>query len=290
MPNSRSVPPGNANLRIGVLSSSSKKKTPTPRIRVIKNSNETNPANPQIGSPGKTAWHSRGYLPHFDPTPGNANLRIGVRGPSLRPSGVIQHITFHLADSLPKAAILRLESELKFLPADKQDAERRKRIDAYIDAGHGSCILQKPDIAVMVQESLFAHDSQRYRLIAWVVMPNHVHVLIEPINDWTVAKIVASWKRFTATRIRAGQPDGPLWHREYWDRYIRNEKHFHQAIAYIHKNPVTAQLAANPESYPWSSAFPGNAKLRIGESFLSNSSTKKPNPANAEIGAPGSKK
>ncbi len=274
MPNYK-FPPGNANLRIGVL-----------RGSFIK---PKKPADAQIATPRKTAWHSRGYLPHFDP-PGNANLRIGVPEVALRRSGVIQHITFHLADSLPKAAILRLESELKFLPADKQDAERRKRIDAYIDAGHGSCILQDPGIAAMVQESLLTHDSQRYRLIAWVVMPNHVHVLIEPINNWTVAKIVATWKRFTATKIRANIPGAPLWHREYWDRYIRNEKHFHQAIDYIHKNPVKAQLAPNPESYPWSSAFPGNANLRIGVLVFANRSKKKAKSANAEIGAPGLRK
>jgi len=53
----------------------------------------------------------------------------------------------------------------------------------------------------MVQGSLLAFDSQRYRLLAWVVMPNRVHVLFQPINGWTVAKIVASWKKFTARKI-----------------------------------------------------------------------------------------
>jgi len=53
----------------------------------------------------------------------------------------------------------------------------------------------------MVQESLLTFDSQRYRLLAWVVMPNHVHVLFQPMNGWTVAKIVAAWKKFTARKI-----------------------------------------------------------------------------------------
>jgi len=69
------------------------------------------------------------------------------------------------------------------------------------DAGHGSCFLRKPAIAGMVQESLLTFDSQRYRLLAWVVMPNHVHVLFQPMNGWTVAKIVAAWKKFTARKI-----------------------------------------------------------------------------------------
>ncbi len=173
-------------------------------------------------------------------------------------------MTFHLADSLPQTVLLRLESELKTLPAGKRDAERRKRVDAWIDAGHGSCILRKPAIAAMVQGSLLTFDSQRYRLLAWVVMPNHVHVLFQPINGWTVAKIVAAWKKFTARKIcdnrRNGGdgPSAPVWHREYWDRYIRDQAHLAQVIAYIHLNPVKAGLVVTPESWPWSSAFPGN--------------------------------
>jgi hypothetical protein len=130
-------------------------------------------ANREIGVPGPE-WHSRGYLPHFES------------------SEATQHVTFHLADSLPQAALLHLEAELKVLPAEKRDVERRKRLEGWIDAGHGTCVLLKPDIAEMVQVSLLTFDLQRYRLLAWVVMPNHVHVLFQPIGGWTVAKIVAS--------------------------------------------------------------------------------------------------
>ena len=158
-----------------------------------------------------------------------------------------------------------MEAELETLPSEKHDAERRKRIDAWIDAGHGSCVLRKPVIADMVQDSLLNFDSQRYRLLAWVVMPNHVHVLFQPIHGWTVAKIVASWKKFTARKIceyrRNGAAGGghPVWHREYWDRYIRDQNHLVQAIEYIHLNPVKAGLVATPETWRWSSAYPGNA-------------------------------
>jgi hypothetical protein len=90
-------------------------------------------------------WHSRGYLPHFECP------------------GATQHVTFHLADSLPQTVLLQFEAEMKTLPAEKRDAERRKRIDA----GHGSCVLRKPGVADMVQRSLLSFDSQRYRLLAW---------------------------------------------------------------------------------------------------------------------------
>ena len=201
---------------------------------------------------GAPRWHSRGYLPHFES------------------SDVTQHVTFHLADSLPQTVLLRLESELKFLPIEKRDGERRKRIDAWIDAGHGSCILGKPAIADMVQGSLLTFDSQRYRLLAWVVMPNHVHVLFQPMNGWTVAKVVAAWKKFMARKIcddcrdSSKGPTAPVWHREYWDRYIRDRTHFAQVIEYIHLNPVKAGLVVTPELWRWSSAYPRNANLPIG--------------------------
>jgi REP element-mobilizing transposase RayT len=204
-------------------------------------------ANREIGVP--RVWHSRGYLPHFES------------------SEVTQHVTFHLADSLPQTVLLRLEAELKTLPTEKRDVERRKWVDAWIDAGHGSCALRESSITDIVQGSLLTFDSERYRLLAWVVMPNHVHVLFQPTEEWTVAKIVAAWKKFTARKIcddRRGHgdgPGGPVWLREYWDRYIRDQRHFQQAVEYIHSNPVKAGLVAKAESWLWSSAYFGDGGI-----------------------------
>jgi REP element-mobilizing transposase RayT len=208
-------------------------------------------ANREIGVP-RAAWHSRGYLPHFEC------------------AEVPQHVTFHLPDSLPQSVLQQLGNELKTLPAERREVGRRRRLDDCIDAGQGSCVLRRPEIADMTQTSLLRFDSQRYRLIAWVVMPNHVHALFTPMDGWTVAQIVASWKKFTAREIcdsrrdRGEIPSGPIWHREYWDRYIRDRRHLAQTIEYIHLNPVKARLVGAAESWRWSSAFPGNANLRIG--------------------------
>jgi len=173
-------------------------------------------------------------------------------------------VTFHLADSLPQTVVVQLEAELKTLPAEQRDAERRKRLEGWIDAGHGSCALRNPAIADLVQASLLAFDSQRYRLVAWVVMPNHVHLLFQLIKGWTLAKIVASWKKFTARLIcddrrASGEgTGGPDWHREYWDRYIRDRRHLEKAIEYIHLNPVNAGLVITAADWRWSSAHSGN--------------------------------
>ena len=162
---------------------------------------------------------------------------------------------------------LELEAEVTALPAEKRHVERRKRLETLIDAGHGSCVLRKPNIAKMVQGSLLNFDLQRYRLLAWVVMPNHVHVLFQPIDGWTVAKIVASWKKFTARRIsnerrQTSEACGdPVWHREYWDRFIRGQTHYEQVIKYTHLNPVKAGLVVTAESWRWSSAYSGYAGL-----------------------------
>jgi REP element-mobilizing transposase RayT len=250
--------PGSANLLIGGVVDTTENLSVTngPGNAVLLNGVSPE-ANREIGAP---RWHSRGYLPHFVS------------------SEVTQHVTFHLTDSLPQTALQRLEAELKTLPAEKRDAERRKRIDAWIDAGHGSCVLRNPGIAEMVQGSLLTFDSQRYRLLAWVVMPNHVHILFQPMNGWTVAKIVAAWKKFTARKIcdvrqdTAETPNTPVWHREYWDRYIRDQTHLERTIAYIHENPVKARLAVTAALWRWSSAYPGSANLPIGSSSKDPSS------------------
>ncbi len=189
-------------------------------------------------------WHDRGYLPHFE-------------GPD-----AIQHVTFHLADSLPAHILAELDQELSQLPHDEQKPERRRKIDALIDAGYGGCILREPEIAQLMQTAFLRFHSERYELLAWVVMPNHIHVLIKPLQTWTTATIVASSKKFTARKFRQHRPSTqPVWHREYWDRYIRTETHLQRVIAYIHDNPVKAGLVSTAEHWPWSSVFSGNAAI-----------------------------
>ena len=192
------------------------------------------PARPTVQPttvPSTAGWRSRGYLPHFD---GQA---------------IQQVITLHLADSLPHDIAKRCA-------ATSDRTEVRQRYEAYLDAGHGSCLLREPACAEVVQSALLHFDAERYRLLAWCVMPNHVHVIIEPLPGHGLAKILQSWKRHTAQQInrRLGL-SGPLWRREYWDRFIRDERHFAAAVAYIDANPVKAGLVAQAGEWAWSSAF-----------------------------------
>jgi putative transposase len=176
-------------------------------------------------------WYSRGYLPHFDH------------------AGVIQMITYRLADALPERVLKRLELEAK------NDVERRKQIEAYLDAGHGSCSLRDPRVASLVEDAFLHFDNQRYKLLEWVVMPNHIHVLVEIDPQYQLAGIVHSWKSFTAKEaIKILGMSGHYWQPDYFDRFIRDERHFANAVRYIHENPVKAKLVTRSEDWPYGSA------------------------------------
>jgi type I restriction enzyme R subunit/putative DNA methylase len=228
-----------------------------------------------IGAPGVDAprdapgWYSRGYIPHRDER------------------HLLQFITYRLADSLPQEKLRLLEEELRTLPENRREAARRQKIEQWLDAGMGCAALGHPEVARYVQNSFLHFHGERYHLHAWCVMPNHVHVLIEPLID--LASIVRGWKSFTSRWVLRNSSvlglqipnGGGLWMREYWDRYIRDENHYRKTVEYVHRNPVTAGLCAAPEAWPWSSAgsgsVPGSAGVPAGTCAT----------ADGDIGAPG---
>jgi len=186
-------------------------------------------------------WRSRGYLPHF------------------HHPGLLQSLTFRLHDAVPDAVVQGWKKELAWLErlpaADPREIELRKRISRYEDAGHGACWLGDDRIALIVENALLHFDAQHYRLIAWCIMPNHVHGLVEAWADWPLARIVHSWKSYTAHAANQllGRSGG-FWFREYHDRFIRDERHFAHACSYIEGNPVKAGLVLAIEDWRWSSA------------------------------------
>jgi REP element-mobilizing transposase RayT len=165
--------------------------------------------------------------------------------------GLVQAITFRLHDSVPVA----LRAEWEALLQIKDGVEKRARIQAYLDAGYGACYLREARIAEIVQSALLYFDGERYRLLAWVIMPNHVHVLVETKQGYPLDKIVHSWKSYTASRANGVLArTGAFWHREYIDRFIRDERHMAHTVRYIHANPVKAGLVQRAEDWPFSSA------------------------------------
>jgi REP element-mobilizing transposase RayT len=120
----------------------------------------------------------------------------------------------------------------------------------------GNAYLKDDRIATLVQNSLLKFDGIRYRLFAWVVMPNHVHTLFTRFENYKIKKILHSLKSYTAHESndilgRTGQ----FWLEDYFDRYTRNEKHFYRIVRYIENNPVKAGLCSKPSDWPYSSAW-----------------------------------
>lgn len=190
------------------------------------------PPDAEEAAKGFHGWHSRGYLPHFD-----------------KP-GMIQFITFRLSDAVPDL-LLREWKALLELPDER---ERRIQLEAFLDRGYGACHLRDPRVATVVQEALLFFDRERYRLLAWIIMPNHVHALVE-VAQTPMSKILSSWKTFTAKQAnRILGRTGTFWQTEYFDRHIRDEEHFRKAVHYIEWNPVKAHLVKSPQEWQWSSA------------------------------------
>jgi REP element-mobilizing transposase RayT len=159
---------------------------------------------------------------------------------------------------LPASLLGRWEEDLSTLTNDARDQERRKRIERALDSGHGSSALAQPAIGEIVENALLCFDASRYRLHAWVVMPNHVHAMVTPIGAETLSAIVHSWKSFTAKKANAmlGRK-GAFWATEYFDRAIRDDVHFSNAVAYLAMNPVKAGLCGAPEAWRFSSSWRG---------------------------------
>ena len=117
-------------------------------------------------------WYTRGYLPHYDD-----QLRT-------------QFVTFRLADSLPKAVLDKFKAAL-----DRNlltEIEYHRRLDRFLDTGYGSNFLKDPKIADTVAENLYRFHDDKYRLLSWVIMPNHVHILIAQLNETPLAEIMHS--------------------------------------------------------------------------------------------------
>lgn len=189
-------------------------------------------------------WYNSSNLPHFDAP------------------GATQFITFRLADSLPSELLRALKKEVDLLPDHEQSDGLRARVEKYLDRGYGCCILGHAAMAEVLQGAFEYYIGKRYQLLAWVIMPNHVHILIKP--SCSLPRIVQGWKTYSARwalknagKLDLQLPLGGFWMRGYWDRYIRSEDHLTAAIHYIQQNPVKAGLCQRVEDWQWSSAWQG---------------------------------
>jgi REP element-mobilizing transposase RayT len=191
--------------------------------------------------------------------------------PHLKRNGGTYFVTFRQAGTLPKEVLLRFKQERDAIIQQAMAAKRpltwheqeevfrwySSRVDKYLDAGHGRCYLLDPKLADLVANSIQFFEGQRYELRAWMVMPNHVHVVVWPMPDNTLSDILHSWKSFTSHEIKKYLPTKvvPFWQGESYEHLIRDDDDLHRCCHYTRMNPVNAGLCARPEHWRWSSDF-----------------------------------
>jgi predicted solute-binding protein/REP element-mobilizing transposase RayT len=197
-------------------------------------------------------------MPMFHAFDQQGDIRRTTRNlPHWEQDGASYFVTFRLADAVPTQLAKEWREELetwrKFHPEpwdpDTAAEDRRRFLklrEDWLDQGHGSCVLRNPSAAQIVAEALRFFDSQRYHLDAFVVMPNHVHALVQPLPGFRLSEIVRSWKSYTARKInKALDRSGALWMQESFDPIVRNWDLLVRCRAYIAKNPQKAKLRSD---------------------------------------------
>ena len=180
------------------------------------------------------------------------------RLPHWHPDGKDIFITWRLEGTLPKNRYVP--------PKGLTSGQAFAWIDRFLDkASYGPSWMRRPEIAEAIAKSLeFAQvELKSYALHAYVVMPNHVHLLIAPAKP--VAEIVHSLKGYTAraANLLLDRTGLPFWQRESYDHWVRDGE-FDRIVRYIDMSPVRAGLVAEPHLYPWSSAARRQAGTKAG--------------------------
>jgi REP element-mobilizing transposase RayT len=173
--------------------------------------------------------------------------------------GCTYFVTFRLADSLPQDKLRQWYEERETWlerhpgPLGEDGAAEYQRLfpdrlEQWLDVGSGDCILLDKEVANIVEQALRHFDNERYTLGQFVIMPNHVHVLVTPLDQHDLAQIVHSWKSYTAHEInRILHRTGPVWQQEYFDHIVRNALSLERFATYIAENPIVARASRPPD-------------------------------------------
>ena len=185
-------------------------------------------------------------------------IHSGDNLPHWTQGSVWYFVTFRLADALPLAVVAKLKEAREhwkqthdldnLSPAELAEYHRlfSDRYETLLNAGSGSCVLRDEVNAGIVRDALLHFEGQRYVLDEFVIMPNHVHVLVKPINGHGLPDITHSWKSFTANQInrRLGKT-GLFWQHESYDHIVRHERAMEAVRRYIRENPTVAGASSS---------------------------------------------
>jgi REP element-mobilizing transposase RayT len=176
--------------------------------------------------------------------------------PHWRQEGATYFVTFRLGDSLPQSKLqeleaLRREWEERHPPPRTEEQwqqlthETTRHVEHWLDQGLGSCRLKDDVAAKLVADAMHHFDGERYELGCYVVMPNHVHGIVRPVQGDAdpLQRVLKSWKGYTGWQInQMFALTSSFWQDETFDRIIRDEEHLYRAIQYIGSNPAKAGL------------------------------------------------
>lgn len=174
--------------------------------------------------------------------------------PHWRQEGATYAVTFRLADSIPQAQLQSLKRWREIWERENPEPRSNEqwhqfaqqitnKTERWLDEGYGSCVFRESQFARMMADSLLYFQDQRHFTSCFVVMPNHIHVVMQPINGHELEDCLQSVKQFVSLRVnRALGRAGPLWEEESYDRIIRDEVHLWNVVQYIGRNPKKAGL------------------------------------------------
>lgn len=170
-------------------------------------------------------------------------LKHGSVLPHWQQGEVMQFVTFRLGDAMPASKIRQWKEEHATWTlhhpkpwSPEQESEYHQRftwkLERWLDEGAGSCLLKDPACRRVVEDVLMHGQGRQVEHHAWVIMPNHLHLLFTPgLPLQTLMKV---WKGTSARRIRMGS----IWQKNYRDTLIRDARHFANAVRYIRRNPA----------------------------------------------------
>jgi type I restriction enzyme R subunit len=177
-------------------------------------------------------------------------IKHGRRLPHWQQGETFQFVTFRLADSLPQQKILHWQKQSMewrrtwpppWTPDQEKEYHRRfsMKLEKWLDQGSGSCLFRNPQHREILATTLMRFHGERVEHDAWVIMPNHVHLLFKPLEP--IDRLIQAWKSISSRKIAKG----PIWQANYRDTLLRDSEHFSNAVRYIRANPSKAKLKAH---------------------------------------------
>lgn len=210
------------------------------------------PTEFQFFNPAEKVTITQGHLPHWDQvhstyfitwrTADSIPRDIWLRWREERDNWLLAH------DINPSSKDWRFDVEMLDDVAQDDFRQFARSLEKTLDGCHGECVLRDQRVSRQVVDALHHFDGIRYVLGDYVIMPNHVHLLVGGLERGAMLKQVESWKKWAALQInQILQRSGRFWQDESFDHLVRNEASFERFRGYIARNPILAGLP--PSNY-----------------------------------------